>query len=87
MKNKRILIIGGTGALGQALIRKYNGDNGVQIAIVGLYMHLHKNDSPGTGGLTTIAATDASNRARPAHPFRGQPRVLLARCGIPPTTK
>ena len=26
--------------------RKYNGDNGVQIAIVGLYMHLHKNDSP-----------------------------------------
>ena len=31
MKNKRILIIGGTGALGQALIRKYNGDNTIMI--------------------------------------------------------
>ena len=31
MNNKRILIIGGTGALGQALIRKYNGDNTIMI--------------------------------------------------------
>ena len=31
MKNKRILIIGGTGALGRALIRKYNVDNTIMI--------------------------------------------------------
>ena len=31
MNNKRILIIGGTGALGQALIRKYNVDNTIMI--------------------------------------------------------
>ena len=31
MNNKRILIIGGTGALGQALIRRYNEDNTIMI--------------------------------------------------------
>ena len=33
MNNKRILIIGGTGALGQALIRRYNEDNTIMIFI------------------------------------------------------
>ena len=31
MKNKRILIIGGTGALGKTLIKKYHQDNTIMI--------------------------------------------------------
>tara|TARA_B100001094_G_C18188940_1_gene805833 strand:- start:1424 stop:2371 length:948 start_codon:yes stop_codon:yes gene_type:complete len=31
MKNKKIMIIGGTGALGKTLIRRYNGDNDILV--------------------------------------------------------